>query len=237
MPAETNFGVGATGLWIMLFVFSKIPELFDTAFIVLRKTRLIFLHWYHHITVLLFCWHSFGSRASSGLYFVAMNYGVHAVMYFYYFLAARGRKNIRWAPLVTALQISQMFVGIIISLAAVYYRYNEPQGCDVTSANLWAGLAMYASYFVLFLVFALDRYIFPQPPQAPSKPKAAAAAAAAEAAAPRPVPVAGAASAKGAVRSPTGRRPSTATADPTPTSPSTATSAGSSRSASMRRRA
>ena len=37
---------------------------------------------YHHVTVLLFCWHSFMSTSSAGLYFVSMNYGVHALMYF-----------------------------------------------------------------------------------------------------------------------------------------------------------
>ena len=64
------WGNGPTGLWVMLFIFSKIPELIDTAFIVLRKKPLIFLHWYHHITVLLFCWSSYSSVAGSGLYFV-----------------------------------------------------------------------------------------------------------------------------------------------------------------------
>lgn len=87
-PAPQAFGLGASGAWITLFVFSKIPELIDTAFITLRKKPLIFLHWYHHITVLLFCWHAYATRASSGLYFVAMNFSVHAVMYFYYFAMA-----------------------------------------------------------------------------------------------------------------------------------------------------
>jgi len=45
-----------------------------------------FLHWYHHITVLLFCWHSYAVTSSTGLYFVAMNFSVHAVMYGYYYL-------------------------------------------------------------------------------------------------------------------------------------------------------
>lgn len=47
-------------------------------------------HRYHHITVLLYCWHAYATRASSGLYFIAMNYSVHAVMYFYYFAMAVG---------------------------------------------------------------------------------------------------------------------------------------------------
>ena len=43
-------------LWQLLFMWSKFPELFDTVLLVLRGRPVIFLHWYHHITVLLFCW-------------------------------------------------------------------------------------------------------------------------------------------------------------------------------------
>ncbi|XP_043534956.1 elongation of very long chain fatty acids protein 6-like isoform X2 [Chiloscyllium plagiosum] len=45
--------------WAYAFVLSKAPELGDTMFIVLRKQKLIFLHWYHHITVLLYSWYSY----------------------------------------------------------------------------------------------------------------------------------------------------------------------------------
>ena len=82
IPAETNYGNGAVGLWTMLFIWSKVPELFDTAFVILRRKPLLFLHWYHHATVLMYCWHSYATGSSAGLYFIAMNYGVHALMYF-----------------------------------------------------------------------------------------------------------------------------------------------------------
>jgi len=78
------YGSGSTGLWVQLFILSKFPELLDTFFIVIHKKPLIFLHWYHHITVLLYCWHSYVTTSPSGLFFVVMNYSVHAVMYGYY---------------------------------------------------------------------------------------------------------------------------------------------------------
>jgi elongation of very long chain fatty acids protein 6 len=88
LDPENMIGSSTTGLWCMLFVLSKIPEFGDTFFIVIHKKRLMFLHWYHHISVLLCCWHSFTSKAPTGLFFGTMNYGVHSVMYFYYFLMA-----------------------------------------------------------------------------------------------------------------------------------------------------
>lgn len=42
--------------WGTLFSLSKVIELGDTAFIILRKQPLIFLHYYHHATVLIYTW-------------------------------------------------------------------------------------------------------------------------------------------------------------------------------------
>mmetsp|Transcript_46672 Transcript_46672/g.108773 ORF Transcript_46672/g.108773 Transcript_46672/m.108773 type:complete len:315 (-) Transcript_46672:116-1060(-) len=156
------WGVGVCGLWVMLFVMSKIPELGDTAFIVLGKKKLLFLHWYHHVTVLLFCWHSYSTRSSSGLWFTTMNYSVHAIMYFYYFLASftgqRLKKALSFvAPVVTCLQILQMFAGITV-LAHVYRVKAMGGTCHTDSTNMWYGIGMYASYAALFVYFAVERY-------------------------------------------------------------------------------
>ena len=59
-------GVKGKRLYAFLFPLSKLPELVDTLFIVLRKTPLSFLHWYHHITVFVYCWFSYTFPTSSG---------------------------------------------------------------------------------------------------------------------------------------------------------------------------
>lgn len=74
------YGHGYCGKAMAFFIFSKLFELFDTLWLILKKRPVIFLHSYHHITVLLYCWHSYASRISSGLWFGTMNYFVHSLM-------------------------------------------------------------------------------------------------------------------------------------------------------------
>jgi hypothetical protein len=158
-PPGSSYGSGANGLWSTLFILSKFPELVDTFFIVMRKRPLIFLHWYHHVTVLLFCWYAMATESSSGLYFIAMNYTVHAIMYGYYFLMAMKIKPPIPAWTITIAQISQMFVGTFICSASYYMMKNGTE-CSVKMENVIAGGLMYFSYFALFMHFALQRYVF-----------------------------------------------------------------------------
>jgi len=157
-----SWGVGPTGFWVMLFIYSKIPELIDTVFIVIRKKPLIFLHWYHHVTVLLFCWSAYSTMSGSGLYFVAMNYSVHALMYGYYCLQALGvcPKSFP-AYLITLSQILQMFIGTGVCISCWYYKYTG-RTCANEDSNLIAGAVMYGSYLYLFMEFAVGRYIYPK---------------------------------------------------------------------------
>jgi elongation of very long chain fatty acids protein 6 len=168
--AYESYGTGAVGLATSTFILSKIPELLDTVFIVLRKKDLLFLHWYHHVTVLVFCWNSYVTESSAGLYFIAMNYTVHAIMYLYFGLATL-RRWPKWFPagIVTAMQIAQMVIGTGIVAACLYFKhYGEPRYVDIftgqlesclnSQSNLWVGGIIYASYLYLFAEFAVGRY-------------------------------------------------------------------------------
>jgi elongation of very long chain fatty acids protein 6 len=149
---------GHAGCWALLMMVSKFPELIDTIFVVLRKKDLIFLHWYHHVTVLLFCWQSFIAQPKSGIYFVAMNYSVHAVMYFYYFLQACKIRAPKWVPpAITSMQITQMVIGTMVCIGGWILHFGH-EGCETDVPLLIAGALMYGSYFYLFSVFAVKRY-------------------------------------------------------------------------------
>lgn len=184
-PVVGYGGIGPTAFWTCLFIFSKVPELLDTMFILLAKKELLFLHAYHHVTVLLFCWHSYATRSSAGIFFVAMNYFVHSIMYTYYAMQggvslamskakregteeakkvlARAQKKRNMlavlAPFITALQIAQMIGGIWV-LTRIYFQLQlDPLSCDISRFNWLAGLLMYFSYFVLFVMFAFQKYV------------------------------------------------------------------------------
>jgi len=154
---------GPSGFWLALFIFSKYGELLDTAFLVWHKKSVGFLHWYHHCSVLLYCWHAYYWEMPTGIYFCAMNYTVHAIMYFYYFLAAVCQKPPKWAMMVTILQLSQMACGVAITLSHINILLNDKVAhCDGHIPNLTAALAMYASYFILFAQFLFKRFFSPK---------------------------------------------------------------------------
>lgn len=148
------------GVWIPLFMASKFVEFGDTAFIVLRKKKLMFLHWYHHVTVLLFTWYAVLTVSATGRWFIAMNFFVHSIMYTYYAFQAI---NLRLPKIVsmsiTTIQMAQMIGGVYF----IWYTASAllaKQGCHQTFAVVLSGGIMYASYFVLFLNFFCQSYVF-----------------------------------------------------------------------------
>jgi len=150
---------GITGYWITIFCISKVPELIDTLFIVLRKQKLIFLHWFHHATVLIYAWYSYHEWTASGRWFVFLNYTVHAMMYSYYAFRAMRYRIPKWAQVtVTVFQLSQMGVGIFVNYKAYIYK-QKGASCEVSYSNIFWSFVMYAIYFGLFLHFFCVSYL------------------------------------------------------------------------------
>ena len=136
-----------TAWYIAVFNATKCLEWIDTVFLVLRKRKIIFLHWFHHLITYLYCWHGtyYSYRSdSTGLWFCSMNLFVHAIMYGYYALTTINIKS-KYAYIVTILQFLQMVIATLITLFSIT--------CPDISKNyhgLVFSLAMYTSYFFLF---------------------------------------------------------------------------------------
>lgn len=156
---QPKFFYGVSGFWSFLFTLSKVIELGDTAFIVLRKQPLQFLHVYHHVTVLIYTWYSYAGLTAHAQWFTVMNFCVHAAMYSYYALRAL---RVRLAPsvgvFITTMQLTQMLVGCTINTLA--YRIKiRGEYCNPTYANINYSFLMYLSYFLLFINFFYQKYL------------------------------------------------------------------------------
>ncbi|KAI8520950.1 Elongation of very long chain fatty acids protein 6 [Branchiostoma belcheri] len=153
--------------WAFYFTYSKLPELGDTAFIVLRKQKLIFLHWYHHITVLLYAWYSYKDTLAAGRWFYCMNFTVHALMYTYYAIRAAGYRVPRsYAMVITIAQTTQMVMGCVVNYTT-YAALESGDACDSTYDNIVWSSIMYFSYFLLFAHFFYDAYMRKPPAKPP----------------------------------------------------------------------
>ena len=146
-------------VWGFFFVLSKVPELGDTAFIILRKRPLSFLHWYHHVTVLIFTWYSSSNYASLCRWFCTMNYSVHTAMYTYYALKAIGIRIPKPVSIIITLsQLAQMVVGCTVTILAYHYK-QDGRHCETSYRNIWFAWAIYLSYLVLFAHFFYKAYL------------------------------------------------------------------------------
>ncbi|XP_048458078.1 ELOVL fatty acid elongase 8b [Rhincodon typus] len=93
------------------FFFSKVIELMDTIFFILRKkyNQITFLHVYHHGTMIFNWWAGVKYVPGGQSFFIGLlNSFVHIVMYLYYGIAAMGphmQKYLWWKRYLTMLQL------------------------------------------------------------------------------------------------------------------------------------
>ncbi len=157
------YHINSVALWSFLFSFSKVVEFGDTAILVLKKSPLSFLHCYHHVTVCLYAWYGITTLNSVGIWFGAMNYGVHSVMYTYYLLKSLGVKVPSGvSKCITLLQLFQFLMGMVCIGVAGWHRWFGYDCGGTASSVVVIGVTLYASYIILFINFFYKRYVASQ---------------------------------------------------------------------------
>ncbi|KAF7659671.1 hypothetical protein LDENG_00294420 [Lucifuga dentata] len=144
-----------------LFWFSKIIELMDTIFFVLRKKhgQITFLHIFHH-SVMPWTWWWGVAFAPGGMgsFHAMVNSSVHVIMYLYYGLAAAGprfHKYLWWKKYMTAIQLTQF---VLVSLHATQYFFME--SCDYQFPVIIHLIWVYGTlFFILFSNFWIQAYV------------------------------------------------------------------------------
>jgi len=154
---------GATAFWSFVLLLSKVVELGDTAFIVLRKQNLLFLHWYHHVTTLMSWWIMYYHYEPVQMWYIVMNSFVHSWMYSYYALRSMKVQLPRPVAMgITTIQLLQMVFGVTVNLYTIWIMYlnGTPDNCPHRN---WLGLkvsfGIYVPYTILFGKLFIDSYM------------------------------------------------------------------------------
>uniref|UniRef100_A0A671USI5 Elongation of very long chain fatty acids protein n=1 Tax=Sparus aurata TaxID=8175 RepID=A0A671USI5_SPAAU len=141
------------------FFFSKVIELSDTLFFILRKkdSQVTFLHVYHHATMIFNWWAGIKYVAGGQSFFIGLvNTFVHIVMYSYYGLAAIGphmQKYLWWKKYLTSLQLVQFLLFLL------HTGYNLFTECDFPDFMNLVVFGYCVTLIVLFSNFYYQSYL------------------------------------------------------------------------------
>ncbi|XP_025204863.1 elongation of very long chain fatty acids protein 7-like [Melanaphis sacchari] len=147
---------------VYMFLMSKLLDLLDTIFFVLRKkqNQITFLHVYHHTLVIILAWHitNFYSGAQTAL-FGTINACVHIIMYSYYFLTIINPeyKKAWWKKYLTIIQLVQFVITGLHGIITLF----EPD-CDFPRLIMLFAIPQDIFMFILFWDFYKKAYIKPK---------------------------------------------------------------------------
>ncbi|KAI6656852.1 Fatty acid elongase [Oopsacas minuta] len=142
-----------------LFSWSKPVELIDTFILVFRAKTPIFLHWYHHVSVVIVSMNNYVNPQPTGLWCGVMNYSIHFLMYGYYaIMLTPGKKLVSsFSIAITTLQILQMLLAFIMH-CYILYQIMTGGSCDATIGSIVMTGGVYLTYAFLFGKYFVDRY-------------------------------------------------------------------------------
>uniref|UniRef100_A0A8D8PMD8 Elongation of very long chain fatty acids protein n=1 Tax=Cacopsylla melanoneura TaxID=428564 RepID=A0A8D8PMD8_9HEMI len=115
-----------------LYYISKILDLLDTVFFILKKkqSHITFLHVYHHAMMVLTSWAFLRYYKGEQAIFVgSLNALVHVVMNSYYFLAAFGpevQKYLWWKKYITKFQLIQFGLMCLHQVCLIIFECQMP---------------------------------------------------------------------------------------------------------------
>ncbi|KAM0752163.1 fatty acid elongase [Meredithblackwellia eburnea MCA 4105] len=142
----------------------KYAELADTAFLVLKKKPLQFLHVFHHANTALLCYVQLNGRTSVSWVPIVLNLTVHVLMYYYYFATTAGMK-IWWKKYLTTMQITQFVIDLFVVVTynlfvSRYFSRTLPfcGSCAGTKRAAIFGCSLLTSYLFLFIAFYKKTY-------------------------------------------------------------------------------
>lgn len=143
-----------------LFFLTKLVELLDTVFFVLRKKKeqVTFLHVFHHSIVPIFCW--IGIKLAPGGpngFFPLVNSFIHVIMYSYYALTTFGPRvqaYLWWKKYLTGLQMCQ-FMAVMANAANTF----RTQDCKFPLLFSYLQATVACAFLVLFGMFYYDAYL------------------------------------------------------------------------------
>ena len=135
-PSKENRSAKSLHCCTMIYIYmlSKFVDMADTIFFVLRKKndQASFLHVYHHSIVPLLMWMAVKLMPCAGPagLFPLLNSFIHAIMYFYYTMAALGpryHKHILfWKKYITMIQLSQFVCYIVHATLFLFLQSGYP---------------------------------------------------------------------------------------------------------------
>lgn len=149
--------------WGCAFTISKIFEFFDTVLLILRKKPVIFLHWYHHVFTMFYCFHMLSNFIAGTFINMYLNAIVHSFMYTYYTVAAT--KLVRIPKFIsislTSIQILQFILDTFGVLSQTFYYATSE--CSIDLKTIVMSLIMFVSYWYLFSQMFVKKYLNSKP--------------------------------------------------------------------------
>jgi elongation of very long chain fatty acids protein 6 len=157
---DNSFFVGPTGFWLLLFVLGKIVELGDTVLLLLSGRNLSFLHWFHHSSVLAWCWYELQAKTPMHHTCMSLNFTVHTFMYGYFALNDTFDDpsfRRRWGMRITAMQCTQFVLDLTVISIGWYDRFVD-DASHISVTSLCLSSCIISTYLFLFLKFAEEKY-------------------------------------------------------------------------------